>query len=67
MDADTLEVIKGIPVGKRVWGLAITKDGRRVFSTDGVSSTVSVIDTTTNEVIKTIAVGKFPWGVVIDD
>jgi len=57
----------GFPVGKRVWGLAITKDGRRVFSTDGVSGTVSVIDTSTNEVIKTIAVGKFPWGVVIDD
>ncbi len=67
MDADTLEVIKGIPVGKRVWGLAITKDGRRIFSTDGVSSTVSVIDTDSNEVIKTIKVGEFPWGVAIDD
>ncbi len=67
MDADTLEVIKGIPVGKRVWGLAITKDGGRVFTTDGVSGTVSVIDTSSNEVIKTITVGKFPWGVVIDD
>lgn len=67
MDADTLEIIKGIPVGKRVWGLAISKDGKRVVSTDGVSSTVSVIDTTKNEVIKTIEVGKFPWGVVIND
>lgn len=67
MDADTLEIIKGIPVGKRVWGLAISKDGKRVFSTDGVSNTVSVIDTDKNEVIKTIEVGKFPWGVVIND
>ena len=67
LDADTLVVLKGIPVGKRVWGLAITKDGRRVFSTDGVSGTVSVIDTVDNEVIKTITVGKFPWGVVVDD
>ncbi|MBL1142389.1 MAG: PQQ-dependent catabolism-associated beta-propeller protein [Proteobacteria bacterium] len=67
MDADTLEIIKGIPVGKRVWGLAMTRDGKRVFSTDGVSSTVSVIDTDKNEVIKTIKVGKFPWGVVIND
>ena len=62
-----MKIIKGIPVGKRVWGLAITKDGKRVFSTDGVSGTVSVIDTDKNEVIKTITVGKFPWGVVIDD
>jgi PQQ-dependent catabolism-associated beta-propeller protein len=67
MDAETLEIVKGIPVGKRVWGLAITKDGKRVFSTDGVSSTVSVIDTEKNEVIKTIEVGKFPWGVVVND
>lgn len=67
MDASTLEIVKGIPVGKRVWGLAISKDGKRVFSTDGVSGTVSVIGTDKNEVIKTIEVGKFPWGVVIND
>ena len=67
MDANTLEIIKGIPVGKRVWGLAMTKDGKRLFSTDGVSGTVSVIDTNKNEKIKTIEVGKFPWGVAIDD
>jgi PQQ-dependent catabolism-associated beta-propeller protein len=67
MDANTLEIIKGIPVGKRTWGLAISKDGKRVFTTDGVSGTVSVIDTDKNEVIKTIEVGKFPWGVVVND
>ena len=67
MDADSLELIKGIPVGKRVWGLALSKDGNRLFTTNGVSNNVSVIDTTTNENIKTIAVGKFPWGVAIDD
>ncbi len=67
MDADTLEIIKGIPVGKRVWGLARSKDGKRLFTTDGVSGTVSVIDTDKNEVIKTIAVGEFPWGVIIND
>ena len=67
MDADTLEIIKGIPVGKRVWGLAMSGDGQRVFTTNGVSGTVSVIVTGKNEVIKTIEVGKFPWGVVVKD
>lgn len=67
MDANTLEIIKGIPVGKRVWGLAMSKDGNRLFTTDGVSSTVSVIDTNKNSVIKTIDVGEFPWGVIIHD
>lgn len=67
MDADTLEIKKKIPVGKRVWGLAMTRDGKRLFTTDGVSGTVSVIDTDKNENIKTIEVGKFPWGVVVHD
>ena len=67
MDADKMELIKGIPVGKRTWGLAKTRDGKRIFTTDGVSGTVSVIDTDSNTNIKTIEVGKFPWGVVVDD
>ena len=67
MDSDTLEILKGIPVGKRVWGLAMSSDGGRVFTTDGVSGTVSVINTKSNEVIKTIEVGKFPWGVIVKD
>ncbi|MGB1800941.1 MAG: hypothetical protein ACPHLK_08955, partial [Gammaproteobacteria bacterium] len=67
MDANNFKMIKMIPVGKRVWGLALTKDGKRLFTTDGVSGTVSVIDTDKNEVIKTVTVGKFPWGVVVHD
>jgi len=62
-----MEVLKRIPVGKRVWGLAISSDGKRVFTTDGVDHQVSVIDTEKDEVIKAIKVGQFPWGVVIDD
>jgi len=62
-----MEIKKEIPVGKRVWGLAMTKDGKRIYTTDGVSNTVSVIDTGTNETVATIPVGEMPWGVVIDD
>ena len=45
----------------------MAKDGSRIYTTDGVSGTVSVIDTKKNKVIETIKVGEFPWGVVIDD
>jgi len=45
----------------------MSSDGKRIFTTDGVSGTVSVIDTDSNERIKTIEVGEFPWGVAIDD
>lgn len=67
LDADNLNFLKKIPVGKRTWGLAMTRDKKRAFTTDGVSGTVSVIDTEDNEVIKTIKVGDYPWSLVIDD
>ena len=67
LDAESLEIITSIPVGKRTWGLALTADGKTLYTTDGVSNQVSVIDTDHNKVIATVPVGKFPWGVVIDD
>jgi YVTN family beta-propeller protein len=45
----------------------MTRDGSRVFTTDGASNAVSVIDTAKNEVVKQIPVGELPWGVVVDD
>ena len=65
LDANTLEVHATIPVGKRVWGLAMSADGSRLYTTDGVSNQVSVIDTAADEVIAQIPVGKFPWGVAV--
>jgi PQQ-dependent catabolism-associated beta-propeller protein len=67
IDAASLRVQNTIPVGERVWGLALTRDASRLYTTDGASHTVSVIDTATDAVIATIPVGKFPWGVAIDD
>ena len=65
LDANTLEIHKSIPVGKRVWGLALSADGSRLYTTDGVSNQVSVIDTAAAEVVATVPVGKFPWGVAV--
>ena len=67
LDAASLEIMKAIPVGKRVWGLALNTDGSRLYTTDGVDHQVSVIDTTTNEVVTKVPVGKFPWGIAVLD
>jgi YVTN family beta-propeller protein len=45
----------------------MSKDGERIYSSNGVSSDVSIINTVNNTVIATTKVGKFPWGIVIDD
>jgi PQQ-dependent catabolism-associated beta-propeller protein len=67
LDALTFEVKKVIPVGKRVWGLALTRAGDRIYTCNGVDNTVSIIETKHLEVLKTLDVGTAPWGVVIDD
>ena len=45
----------------------MSRDGSTLYTADGVSNTVSVIDTASNTRIKQIEVGTAPWGVVIDD
>ena len=56
-----------MPVGKRVWGIALTADGKKLYTSDGVSNTVSVVDTEKLERIATIESPGMSWGVVIDD
>ena len=51
-------VITNILVGNDPAGLAITPDGTRVYVTNQVDHTVSVIDTATHTVIATIPVGS---------
>jgi YVTN family beta-propeller protein len=52
-------------VGQRVWSLAFNPDESRVYSTNGVSNDISVIDVAAERVTKSIAVGRLPWGVVV--
>ena len=65
IDAATEKLTATIPVGKRPWGIAVTRDGKRIYTANGISNDVSVIDTATLKVIATIPAGKGAWGVVI--
>ena len=62
---DTLALVTLIPVGQRPWGIAISPDGRKLYTANGLSNDVSVIDTSTNKVIATIKVGDGPWGIAV--
>lgn len=59
------KLIKEIPVGTRPWGIALSNDGRFLYSANGPSNDVSVIDTTALTTVKRIAVGGSPWGIVV--
>lgn len=58
-------MIATIAVGQRVWGLAITPDGKKIYAANELSNTVSAIKTATNKVVATIEVGNAPWGATI--
>ena len=48
-----------------MWQLAFTPDEKLLFTTNGISNDVSVIDVESDEVVKSIPVGQQPWGVVV--
>jgi YVTN family beta-propeller protein len=60
------KLLKEIPVGARPWGIALSRDGRRLYTANGSSDDVTVVDTSSLSVLKKIPVGKGPWGVVVD-
>lgn len=65
VDMTSFEVEDYMLVGPRVWNLAFSPDQKRLFTTNGVSGDVSVIDLEKQRVIKSIKVGRLPWGVVV--
>ena len=67
LDADTLELEATIPVGRRVWGMAFTGDGKTLYVTNGIDNDLSVIDVDARKELRRISVGEMPWGVIIDD
>ena len=64
-DPAGLKLVSEIAVGTRPWGIALSADGSRLYSANGPSHDVSIVDTKTLRVIRKIPAGKSPWGVVL--
>jgi YVTN family beta-propeller protein len=69
IDTDTSTVVDTIPVCTDFTCSpiipAVTPNGARVYVTNILQDTVSVIDTLTNTLVGTITVGQSPWGIAI--
>lgn len=65
VNTETLAVEDYILVGRRVWHMAFNSDKSLLFTTNGVSGDVSVIDVGKRKAIKSIKVGRFPWGIAL--
>jgi YVTN family beta-propeller protein len=57
-------VVGRISVGTRPWGIAISPDGKRLYTANGVSNDVSVVDCEANKSIARVPVGQKPYGVL---
>ncbi|MBI1787857.1 MAG: hypothetical protein HYR60_09955 [Acidobacteria bacterium] len=49
----------------RLWGLAVSADGKTLYTANGPSNDVSVVDLPARRVLKKIPSGDRPWGVAI--
>jgi YVTN family beta-propeller protein len=59
------KLLKEIPVGARPWGIALSRDGRQLYTANGPSDDVTIVDTSSLSVVKKVPVGKGPWSVVV--
>ncbi|MDD2739549.1 MAG: PQQ-dependent catabolism-associated beta-propeller protein [Methylomonas lenta] len=65
IDAQKLEVINFVAVGQRVWNLEFSPDQKRLYTTNGLSGDVSIIDLENHKLQQSVTVGAFPWGVAV--
>ncbi len=65
VDAQTFEVEDYLLVGQRVWQLALSPDQTTLYTTNGVSNDVTVIDVENRKAVKSVTTGAFPWGVAV--
>jgi YVTN family beta-propeller protein len=54
-----------IPVGRRPWGVDLSRDGRWLVVANGLSHSISVVDVRAGRVVRSVPVGRLPWGVAI--
>jgi YVTN family beta-propeller protein len=59
------QLITEIAVGARPWGIALSRDSRRLYAANGSSNDVAIVDTSSLSVLKKVPVGKGPWGVAL--
>jgi YVTN family beta-propeller protein len=58
-------IVAMIPVGNRVWGIALDPAGSKLYTANGASNDVSVVDVKSRKELRRIKVGDSPWGIAI--
>ena len=67
VDVPTRTVQGYILVGKRSWGITLSRDERTLYVANGLGDDITIIDTASRKAVVSIPVGRVPWGIVVDD
>jgi YVTN family beta-propeller protein len=65
VDTKSNQVTGGFEVGDRPWGIALSPDEKTLYTANGPSNDLSVVDLATRTVVKKIPTGNRPWGVIV--
>jgi len=58
-------IVTTIPVGSRVWGIGLDPSDSKLYTANGASNDVSVVDVKSRKELRRIKVGDGPWGIAI--
>ena len=58
-------IVAMIPVGNRAWGIALDPSGSKLYTANGASNDLSVVDLKSRKELRRIKVGDGPWGIAI--
>ncbi len=64
IDQKTYAVVQYLLVGQRVWHMDFSPDQKFLYTANGISNDMSVIDLAGPKVMKSVPVGHLPWGVL---
>jgi len=54
-------------VGKRAWGLTMTRDEKLLYVANGLSDDLTIIDVQKEKALTSVSVGFVPYAILIDD
>ncbi len=58
-------MIGSVEVGPRPWGIGLSPDAKTLFTANGPSNDVTIVDLASGQVAKKVEVGKGPWGLAV--
>ncbi|WP_137896452.1 cytochrome D1 domain-containing protein [Ramlibacter sp. 2FC] len=65
VDVASRAVRRVVLVGKRAWGLALSRDGSRLYVANGLSDDLSIVDTAGGRALKTVPAGRVPHSILV--